>query len=150
MVTEVHTTPAEELALHGTLCTTTSGDSMAPLFRTHRSMVSLHTPQGRAKRRDVILFHRPDGRYVMHRVVRVTEDGYITRGDNRRRNDAPVPEEQLLAVMDGYRRGKRFITTDRLGYRLYVFFWGMPNPLKFLLFNLRDFLRLLVGRQPKG
>lgn len=140
----------EELARHGVHYSTTVGDSMAPMLRQRRNTVVLRTPKGRAKRYDVILFLRPDGRYVLHRVIRVTEDGYITRGDNRRQNDAPVPEEQLLAVMDGYYKKKKYISPTSLRYRIYVALWGRPNFLRYLYHSARDLARRILGKRPKG
>ena len=140
----------EELAAHGVHYSTTVGDSMAPMLCHHRNTVVLRTPKGRAKLYDVILFHRPDGRYVLHRVIRVTEEGYITRGDNRRKNDAPVPEEQLLAVLDGYYKKKKLISSTSRRYRLYVALWGRPNLIRLSYQVLRDVVRRLVGKRPKG
>lgn len=135
---------------NGVLYYTTVGDSMAPLLRTHRNTVVLRTPTEEVKRGDVILFHRPGGAYVLHRVIRVTNEGYETRGDNRRHSDRFVPKDCLLAVMDGYYKKKRFISPTRFSYRLYVRVWGMPNPLRRLCLFTRDALRRLVGKPSKG
>ena len=134
----------------GVLYFTTVGDSMAPLLKTRRNTVVLRTPKKEVKRGDVILFHRPEGAYVLHRVIRITDEGYETRGDNRRHSDLFVPKDCLLAVMDGYYKKKKFISPTRFSYRLYVRVWGMPNPLKTLCLFIRDTLLRLVGKPMKG
>ncbi len=132
------TTIEEELEKRGVCYLPTVGLSMAPLFFTHKNVVTLERPTGRAKRLDVILFHRPDGRYVLHRVVKVTPDGYFTRGDNYLKNDAFVPEEQFIAIMTGYYKKKKNISLRSFSYRLYVFFWGRPNPWRYTYQLVRE------------
>jgi hypothetical protein len=135
------TTIEEELDKRGVCYLPTVGYSMAPLLSTHKNVVTLTRSEERAKKMDVILFHRPDGRYVLHRVVKVTPDGYFTRGDNYLRNDAFVPEEQFIAIMTGYTKKGKNISLSSLRYRLYVFFWGRPNPVRYCLQWMREVLR---------
>ena len=143
------TTIEQELESKGTCYLPTVGESMAPLFHTHTKIAILKKPTARAKKMDMILFHRPDGRYVMHRVVKVTPDGYYTRGDNYLKNDAFVPEEQFIALCTGYLKGKKMVTTKNFWYRLYVFFWGHPNPVRFLLQACRELARNLKKKKQK-
>ena len=137
------TTIEEELNKRGVCYLPTVGCSMAPLLATHKNVVTLTRPSARAQKMDVILFHRPDGRYVLHRVVKVTPEGYLTRGDNYLKNDAFVPEEQFIAVMTGYSKRGKNISLSSFRYRAYVFFWGRPNPLRFCLQGVREVLRKL-------
>lgn len=139
----------EELATRGVYYATTEGDSMAPLFRTHESVVCFRPLQGRLKRLDVPLVRREDGHCVMHRIVKVCKDGYITRGDNRRRDDAFVPESEVIAVMDGYYMGDTYVSTSARRYRAYVFFWGRPNLIKTCYLLLQGARRRILRRKHK-
>lgn len=79
----------------------TAGDSMEPLLHDHQSTVVLE-PLGRpARRGDVVLYRRPAGEYVLHRVVKVLDGACLTRGDNRLHAER-VPNEWILGVMAGF------------------------------------------------
>ncbi len=121
-----------ELKQKGVLHTTTTGDSMAPLLKNHQSVVRYRPKTGRLNKWDVPLVKRPDGTYVLHRIVKVLPSGYLTCGDNRRKNDPPVMEEEVIGVMDGYYKGETFVSVSDRSYRTYVFFWGRPNPIRYL------------------
>jgi signal peptidase I len=142
-----HSTIEEELTAHGVYYATTEGDSMAPLFRNHESVVCFRPLKGRLSRFDVPLVRREDGHCVMHRIVKVCKDGYITRGDNRRKNDAFVPENEVIAVMDGYYEGENYIPTADRRYRRYVFFWGRPNFIKTCYLLMQGARRRILRRR---
>ena len=77
------------------------GPSMAPTFRP--GQVLYINPQGRGiAAGDVIVFHHQEGKdHVVHRVIKLTEDGYLTRGDNNLRNDpAPILPGQIVGRVE--------------------------------------------------
>ena len=60
---------------------TVAGSSMTPFFH-HGDTVYLEAPRKPLKRGDVVLYVRPTGQYVLHRIVRVNADGsFIMLGD---------------------------------------------------------------------
>ncbi len=143
-----HSSVEEQLAQHGELYTTTSGDSMKPLFRTHGCTVKLVVPQRAIKRDDVVLWRSGGVKYLLHRVVRVTDDDMvITRGDNRRQDDPPVARGEILAVLDGYYKKEKFVPVTARRYRLYVRLWGRPNVLRNIYLWLRDGVKRICGRE---
>ena len=73
----------EMLADYGMIAYTTKGRSMEPLFHQGRDIVIISPPNGRLKPMDVALYRRGKA-YVLHRVIEVTEDGYLIRGDKWR------------------------------------------------------------------
>ena len=72
----------EELEKSGKLVYTTVGVSMRPLIKQDRDISIISKPNGRLKKFDVALYKRPNGQYVLHRVVKVLENGYVILGDN--------------------------------------------------------------------
>jgi hypothetical protein len=117
-------TYAEQLRLHGRLVYTNVGDSMMPLLRENRDlMVIERKPEGRCKKYDAILYRRPNGRHVMHRILKVRENDYILCGDNRWEREAGVQDDWILGVLTAVvRDGKEIKVTD-WRYRLYVHLW---------------------------
>lgn len=116
------TTPAQELAAGGSCLFPTVGDSMRPLLHTGRTLAAVQAADGALRRYDIALYRRPDGQYVLHRVVKVLPDGYLTRGDARRRCEE-VPRAWVLGVMTGYYDGARYTPCQSLKYRCFVHLW---------------------------
>ena len=113
----------EQLRIHGKLLYTNVGDSMYPLLRQKRDLLIISPrPEGRCQKYDVVLYRRPNGRCVLHRILKVTEEGYIICGDNRREREK-VPEDWIFGILTGIvRDGKEMSVTDRK-YRMYVHLW---------------------------
>jgi hypothetical protein len=119
-----NSTYEEQLQQHGTLIYTNVGDSMMPLLRENRDlMVIERRPDGRCKKYDAVLYRRPDGKHVMHRILQVRKDDYVICGDNRWGREFGVPDEWIIGVLTAViRDGKRIEVTDRK-YQRYVHLW---------------------------
>lgn len=76
---------------------TVTGVSMAPLFRNGATVVELKAPR-RIKKYDIALYTRPDGKVVLHRVVRVCGDSLWLRGDAEVVTEKGVPLSSMAAV----------------------------------------------------
>ena len=125
----------EYLAEEGKLVYKTRGVSMEPMLRQNRDLVVIEVPNGRLKRYDVAFYRRREA-YVLHRVIRVTEDGYRIRGDNTYSIEI-VPESDIIGVLTGFcRKGKEY-TTDNRAYRRYVRFWCAIYPVRALWVRCR-------------
>lgn len=124
----------------------TVGFSMEPMLHQRKSTVVLRSPEDPSVLSvgDVVLFHRADERYVLHRIVRVKEEKdsklYVIRGDNCTYDDLVRPE-QILGVMEGFYADERnvFTSADDMKYQEYV-----KRILKRSVWSLR--LRRLPGR----
>ena len=138
----------ELLEKNGEFIYTVRGVSMMPLLRQRRDLIVIEKkgPE-RLKKYDTALFVRPkgaDGRdYVLHRVLKASDDGtYWIVGDNCVSGDT-VREEQILGVMTSLvRNGKTIRVTDP-GYRLYVTLWCRPYRLRIALLRLRGYAAAL-------
>lgn len=71
---------------------------------------------------DLPLYRRPNGKYVLHRILKVRKNDYIICGDNRIRRET-VPHEWIIGVVSGYYKGKKFISVKDRKYLLYVHIW---------------------------
>ncbi len=123
-----------------------TGNSMWPLFSHKRDCAVLSQCEGKPLRRgDVPLYQRPDGQYVLHRVIKVTSDGYWFAGDAQRKLEY-LPKSCVVAVMTAFvRKGKTVECNDKR-YRLYSWCWMAVRPLRPFLIRLAKFLYRLKKR----
>lgn len=113
------TTIEQELERKGNCFVQTTGVSMEPLLHERYSTVVLEPLSGLPKRNDVVLYHCPDGPYVIHRVRKVREHDCIIRGDNCVRAET-VPHEWLVGIMTGFYNGEKYTACGDGAYRRYV------------------------------
>ena len=101
----------EVLAEKGVYVGPTVGVSMQPMLKNRRDTIVVKAKTERLQRLDVALYRRGDA-YVLHRVLKPIEGGYIIRGDNCYA-DENIPEEAVIGVLtEFFRKGKHFYCTD--------------------------------------
>ena len=98
----------------------TTGTSMRPIIHQHRDNIIVVKPTGRLKKYDVPVFQAKNGKYIMHRIIEVYDDHYITMGDNRRDREY-VTDDMICGVLVGfYKDGKKYIyCQNSKAYKLY-------------------------------
>lgn len=145
--TEKQVTFEEELARSGKVVYTNVGVSMMPLLRQGRDLMVIYKADtAKLRKYDAVLFKRPNvngrGRYVLHRLLRICPDGrFWIVGDNCASGEMVSPEN-ILGILKAVQRGKKTISVDSFGIKLYVFFWAAPYPIRFFFLKLRH----LAGR----
>ena len=89
----------------------TSGVSMLPMLKDRRDTIVVLPKTERLKPLDVALYKRGE-LYILHRVLSVTPNGYIIRGDNCYA-DENVPENAVIGVLtEFFRKDKHYYCTD--------------------------------------
>ena len=136
----------EELEKSGKLVYTTVGISMRPLIKQDRDISIISKPNGRLKKFDVALYKRPNGQYVLHRVVKVLEDGYVILGDNCVSKEYNIKESQILGVLTSLVRNGKEIDLNSFGYKLYVRVRYAHYPVRVIIARTKGFLRRLIKR----
>ena len=76
------------------------------------------------KKGDIVLYRRTDGTLVLHRIMKIEEDGFRVCGDHQWKLDEKVQEEQILAVAQGFFINGNYIDEKTWWYRLYKRFWN--------------------------
>lgn len=104
-----------ELKKTGVIAFVPGGNSMWPTLKNRKQSVIVKLKQERLKEKDVALYLRDSGTNVLHRVIKVVEDGYIMCGDSQFITEH-VKEEQVFGVMIGFYRGKRYIDVTEKAY----------------------------------
>ena len=101
----------EVLSISGKYVGPTVGISMLPMLKNRRDSIIVLPKTERLKPLDVALYRRGKD-YVLHRVLSVTDNGYIIRGDNCYADEI-VPEETVIGVLtEFYRKDKHILCTD--------------------------------------
>ncbi len=125
----------------GRLVYTCRGVSMLPLLRQNRDLMVIEKKTDRrCKRLDAVLFVRPNGQYVLHRILKVFDGGYWIVGDNCTGGEN-VSEKQVIGVLKGVQRGKKYINCNGKLCRIYAHLWGDLYPVRFLILRALRFVK---------
>ncbi len=112
------------------------GTSMLPLIRQGRDSVELSALPEKLRKYDLPLYQRPDGQYVLHRIVKV-EETFTCIGDGQFKKETGVEQAWMIArVTAVYREGKR-ISTDAFSYKLYCRLWHWSRPARHLVWRAK-------------
>lgn len=111
------------------------GTSMLPLLRQDRDWVTLVKPADPPRIRDIILYRRTDGSYVLHRILKREKGGYVLCGDNQAWLEKGIQADQIIGVVNALGiNGKRY-QKDSIRMRLYERIWCFM-PLRKLYFRV--------------
>ena len=139
----------ELLENDGKFIGTTCGVSMRPMIISGRDVVVIEKKKERLKPLDVAFYMRNDRDYVLHRVLKAVDKGYIIRGDNCY-SDEKVREEDVIGVLTQYFKKDKPIMMDDKKYLRYVkrrLFWYKPR--RFFVI-IKSYLRAIARRIIKG
>ncbi len=113
----------EALDTAGEVAACTWGLSMYPMLRNKKDTVIIEKLHRKLKRYDVPLYRLSSGKLVLHRIIKLTPDGYIIRGDNLYKNEYNVTDDNIIGVLKAFKRGDRLYdcATSKL-YKIYIFY----------------------------
>lgn len=107
---------------------TTAGTSMWPMLRDRRDTIVVRPVEGRLRPYDVALYRR-DNAYILHRVIKMTAEGYRIMGDNCMAYEE-VPESAILGRLDEFWRGERHCDPRSAAWLLYARVWHALLPIR--------------------
>ncbi len=136
----------EELEKSGKLVYTTAGVSMRPLIKQDRDIAIISKPRERLKKFDVALYKRPNGQYVLHRVVKVLGNGYVILGDNCISKEYNIKDSQILGVLTSLNRNGKEIDLNSFGYKFYVRARYAHYPVRVIISKSKRFIKRLLKR----
>ena len=135
------------IAQRGQYVSTTAGVSMFPMLRNRRDTVVISPVNGRLKKYDVPLYRRKsDGAYVLHRIIEVRDNSYVTRGDNCFNKEYNIEDSQIIGVLTEFYRGNRHVVCDSRGFRIYSRFAVAVHPLQMLLLQIHSHVKRMIKR----
>lgn len=101
-----------------------TGNSMCPFL--HPGDIVYLNRYTELEKGDIVLFTRPDGSFVLHRIYQIKKDGtYLILGDNQLLPE-PVPAERIHAIVTSVRIKEKVITPKSLRWQCYAKLWSRP------------------------
>ena len=121
----------EILDTYGKYTGLTMGTSMEPLIHEQQDNIIVVKNKGRLKKYDVAVYVTPQGKYIMHRVVKVCDDHYVIVGDNLLKKEY-VTDDMICGVLVGfYKKGKKYSDcTSSKKYMIYSIIWVALLPIR--------------------
>lgn len=100
------------------------GTSMFPLLRNQKDSVRLNPITEELKKKDIVLYRRKNGAYVLHRIIKIKDGVYSMVGDNQRIIETPIYRDQILAIVTHLIKDDKEIDVKKSKkYRFYTWFW---------------------------
>ena len=102
------------------------GISMWPFLKSKKQTVIVSRATEDICVYDVIFYTASTGREILHRVIEIKEDGYVTCGDGLLEREF-VKKENVFGIMQAFYKGKKLISARDKEYLLKVEKW-YKNP----------------------
>ena len=119
------------------------GYSMYPLFLPGRDEALIESVCADAcKKNDVVLYRRDSGILVLHRICRITDNGFYLVGDNQW--EGPLRPSQIIGRLVAFVRDGKEISVRQSFYRFLSSLWLFLLPVRPLCFRLSAFFRTIL------
>ena len=84
------------------------GRSMSP-FVKDQDILTLTTPNQKPPAvGDIAAVRRRDrNALIVHRIVKISQDGYLLKGDNQRKPDGVFPNNDIIGIVSSIKRNKK-------------------------------------------
>lgn len=115
-----------------------AGSSMSPFLADGRDMICFEKPKRRLKKGDMVFYQRACGQFVMHRILRITKEGYYLIGDAQTEVEGPLLESAIFALVTKVKRKGKWIGPDS-------FWWFFFEKVWIRMISLRRPVRRLYG-----
>ena len=114
----------EEINKTGKLIYTSVGNSMMPIIHENCDILIIEKVSGRLKKYDIPLYKRASGQYVLHRILKVRKDSYVTCGDNRWKKEYDITDDKKISV-------------SNIKYKIYVHLWCDLFPIRAVILRIK-------------
>ena len=116
-----------------------AGNSMSPFLIHERDSICFKKPDRTLRRGDMVFYQRTSGQYVMHRIYKVSAEGYYIVGDAQQDIEGPVKREQIFALITKVRRKGKWIAPGDFWWEFFEHVWIRMVPVR----------RLIIGSYTK-
>lgn len=95
------------------------GTSMLPMLEAGKDAVELAAVEGPFRKYDLVMFERPNGQLVLHRIIAVKKNYCLICGDNSIAVEK-VPVKRIIAVASGFFKDGKYVSCRDEAYLAYV------------------------------
>lgn len=121
----------ELLAMDRQAIFTVKGRSMLPFIGDNRDQVVLDKKDfSNLKKGDIILFKNKNNHYILHRIYKVSQEGYITIGDGNLYFDGWVQSDRIIGVVTKIIRKDKEIDCSSKLWRGVFLLWMKLLPIR--------------------
>ena len=125
-----------------------TGNSMLPLWRDKRDLVTLAACDEESLcKRDIVLYRRENGQYVLHRILCIEGESLELCGDAQTVVERGIPASAVIARVIGICRNGRWISCQQWLYRCYSWGWCMVRPIRGVLLRVGGKCKRLIGKR---
>lgn len=117
------------------------GSSMAPFLIHGRDKIFFSKPEDTLKRGDMVFYQRDNDQFVMHRIIRVKDDGYYMVGDAQTAIEGPLNREQIFAKITKVERKGKLLTESSFWWRFFQGPWLWARPMRPLILKIYGWIR---------
>ena len=118
------------------------GYSMYPLFIPGRDEALIESVSADTVRKnDVVLYRRDQSILVLHRICKITAEGFFMVGDNQSEIEGPLRADQIKGRLIAFVRNGKEISVKNPPYRFLSALWLFMLPLRPVCFRITAFLR---------
>lgn len=117
-----------------------SGSSMTPFLIHQRDVIFFRKPDRKLKKGDMVFYQRDNGQFVMHRICKVTQDGYDIIGDAQTEIEHGVRPDQIFALITKVKRKGKLLSHGDFWWEFFEHIW--PNLIPFRYLFVRSYGRL--------
>lgn len=146
---DIYDVMMEKLEMGGRVNFNPRGTSMLPMLHNDGDRVEIIKATAPLKKYDLPLYRRPDGSFVLHRVVRkpLSDGSYVMCGDNQWHLEYGITHNDIIGVVTAFERKGKHISAKNPLYRLYCVVWVGIMPLRHLVFGGGNRLKGILNRR---
>lgn len=123
-----------------------SGNSMSPFLIHRRDRVFFEKPMGPLRPGDILFYQRDNGRYIMHRLWKIKEDGYYIVGDAQTEIEGPVRPDQIFALVTKCERKGKIISRGDFWWFFFEKVWIRIVPLRPFCRGCYEWLKRIIKK----
>lgn len=125
-----------------------TGNSMLPLWRDNRDLVTLAAcKQESLRKRDIVLYRRENGQYVLHRILHIRGEEMDLCGDAQTEIERSIPLSAVIAKVERVCRNGRWISCNQWWYRCYSWTWCLLRPMRGILLRTGGRWKRWIGKK---
>ena len=110
---------------------TVTGMSMWPFFTGRRDCVTVKKCTFRdIKKGDIVLFSPEENIYLLHRVMKKTDNSFVTAGDGNTFTDGVFSPDKIIARVSEIRRKDKVFSPDKKLFRFLSDIWISLFPVR--------------------